>query len=109
MASGGTVPVTELAGETGWSRQHLARRFRDEFGLTPKLAGRVVRFDRARRLLGSADAPPLATLAAQCGYYDQAHLARDFVDLAGCPPSQLRADEDLPEVPSVQDGEPADA
>ena len=35
----------------------------------------------------------LAELAAECGYYDQAHLARDFRDLAGCPPSMLLAEE----------------
>jgi AraC-like DNA-binding protein len=110
VASGGTVAVSELAEETGWSRQHLARRFRDEFGLSPKLAGRVVRFDRARRLFESAAAPPLATVAAECGYFDQAHLTRDFVDLAGCPPTQLRVGEELPQqVPSVQDAAGAEA
>jgi AraC-like DNA-binding protein len=35
----------------------------------------------------------LADLAADCGYYDQAHLAREFRDLAGCPPSQWLAEE----------------
>ena len=32
-------------------------------------------------------------LAAEYGYYDQAHLARDFRDLAGCPPSVWLAEE----------------
>jgi AraC-like DNA-binding protein len=35
----------------------------------------------------------LAELATECGYYDQAHLAREFRDLAGCPPSALLAEE----------------
>ncbi len=35
----------------------------------------------------------LADLATECGYYDQAHLAREFRDLAGCPPSALLAEE----------------
>jgi AraC-like DNA-binding protein len=99
VASGGTCASGDLAYEVGWTRQHLARRFRDEFGLGPKLAGRVIRFERARRLLEAPSGPSLAGVAASCGYYDQAHLARDVADLAGCTPSQLAAGD----VPSVQD------
>jgi AraC-like DNA-binding protein len=95
--SHGTVSVTELAAETGWSARHLGEQFRAETGLSPKAAARVVRFDRTRRrlLLRQAEGSRvvLAELAAECGYYDQAHLARDFRDLAGCPPSMLLAEE----------------
>jgi AraC-like DNA-binding protein len=28
-----------------------------------------------------------------CGYFDQAHLAREFRTLAGCPPSRWLAEE----------------
>jgi AraC-like DNA-binding protein len=63
----------------------------------PAAAARVIRFDRARRLLGAearTGRPPLlADLAARCGYFDQAHLAREFRSLAGCPPSQWLAEE----------------
>jgi len=98
--SRGTVSVADLAAETGWSARHLGERFRAETGLSPKAAARVVRFDLARRLLLSraqaaagAGRTLIADLAADCGYYDQAHLARDFRDLAGCPPSVLLAEE----------------
>jgi AraC-like DNA-binding protein len=100
VRSGGTAAVSELAEEVGWSRQHLARRFRNEFGLGPKLAARVVRFDRAHTMLRST--PPyvsIAQVAAACGYFDQAHLNHDFVELAGCTPSQLLGEE----LPSFQD------
>ncbi|MFC4529293.1 AraC family transcriptional regulator [Sphaerisporangium dianthi] len=40
-----------------------------------------------------AGAVGLADLAVECGYYDQAHLAREFRDLAGCPPSRWLAEE----------------
>jgi hypothetical protein len=77
-----------------------------DVGLSPKVAARVVRFARATALLRSPRRPALAEVAAACGYYDQPHLNRDFVDLAGCPPGEWMAAE----LPSVQDagvGEPA--
>ncbi|CAA9243888.1 MAG: Transcriptional regulator, AraC family [uncultured Acidimicrobiales bacterium] len=101
VRSGGTMPTSTLAASVGWSRQHFARRFVDEFGLGPKLASRVVRFERARHLLTSArSSATIASVAARAGYYDQAHLARDFAELAGCTPGAWMAEED---VPSFQD------
>jgi AraC-like DNA-binding protein len=94
--SQGTVSVADLAAETGWSARHLGEQFRAETGLSPKAAARVVRFDRARRLLvrqAEGSRVVLAELAVECGYYDQAHLARDFRDLAGCPPSALLTEQ----------------
>jgi AraC-like DNA-binding protein len=97
IADGGHCPVSELAAETGWSDRHLRSMFSGETGLTPKAAARVIRFDRARRLLQRRAAAGsqllLADLAADCGYYDQAHLAREFRDLAGLPPSAWLATE----------------
>ena len=91
VETGGTVAVADLAGEVGWSARHLTEKFRAEVGLRPKEAARVARFDRARRRLRPGTR--LADLAAQTGYFDQAHLAREFHALAGCPPSRWLADE----------------
>jgi AraC-like DNA-binding protein len=103
VRSGGTATVGALATDVGWSRQHLAKRFGDEFGLAPKLAARIVRFERARRMLQSTPSfVSVAQVAASCGYYDQAHLDRDFAELAGCAPTTWLAEEELP---SVQDGQ----
>jgi AraC-like DNA-binding protein len=98
LRAGGMVRVSELAAETGWSGRHLTSRFRAEIGLTPKAAARVIRFHRARHLLVQELTAPggefrLADLAVTCGYFDQAHLAREFRALAGCPPSQWLAEE----------------
>lgn len=104
VGSGGTATVGEVAARVGWTRQHLGHRFRAELGVGPKLAARVIRFERAR--LGLRDGPAagsIARVAAECGYYDQAHLHRDFVELAGCSPSRWLAEEGLP---SVQDDGP---
>jgi AraC-like DNA-binding protein len=91
LDSGGTVAVRDLAAEVGWSDRHLTNRFRAETGLGLKEAARVTRFDRARRQL--VPGVRLADLAAACGYFDQAHLAREFTALAGVPASTWLAEE----------------
>jgi AraC-like DNA-binding protein len=83
--SGGNLRIEELAREVGWSRRHLAGRFRTETGLAPKAAARVIRFEGACDRLLAPDRPALARVAAETGYVDQAHLSRDFRDLAGIP------------------------
>jgi AraC-like DNA-binding protein len=101
LRAGGAVRVADLATETGWSSRHLASRFRAEIGLTPKAAARVIRFDRAKQALIARVGTgayqdggyQLADLAAGAGYFDQAHLAREFRALAGVPPSQWLAEE----------------
>jgi AraC-like DNA-binding protein len=104
VRSGGAVGVGDLAEEVGWSRQHLGDRFRREFGLAPKVAARVMRFETARRLLVAPDRPGLAEVAARCGYYDQAHFNRDWREFSGVSPSDWIAEE----LPYVQDGEAGD-
>jgi AraC-like DNA-binding protein len=97
VATRGAAPVSALALEVGWSERYLHRQFGIEIGLGPKMAGRVARFDAARRLLQSrlsgGARPCLADVAAACGYFDQAHLVRDFTQFAGCPPSRWLRDE----------------
>lgn len=94
--SGGRARVADVASEVGWSRRHLATRFVAEYGLTPKDAARVIRFERAHTVLKGPNRPTLADVAAGCGYYDQAHLARDWNQLAGCPPSAWLRGEEFP-------------
>ncbi|MFF2198006.1 helix-turn-helix domain-containing protein [Streptomyces sp. NPDC058157] len=86
--SAGGVPIARLADEVGWSRSYLVRRFTEQVGLTPKTSARVLRFHRAAQLLtgGPVD---LARLAAGCGFYDQAHLTREFRALAGLTPGRM--------------------
>jgi AraC-like DNA-binding protein len=97
--------VGDVARDVGYSRRRLDQRFQAEYGGTPKQAARLARFDRSRRALQVAGQPALAVVAASAGYYDQAHMAREWNELAGCPPSRWLADEDLP---FVQDGDETD-
>ena len=114
VATGGGVPVASLVEESGWSRRHFTARFTERAGLSPKTFARILRFDRAKQLLAAPAGPSLSEVALACGYYDQAHLNRDFRAFAGCTPVELMARR-LPagysagEVTSVQDGRRAAA
>lgn len=87
-ATGGGARVDALAAELGWSRRHLARRFREQVGVSPKAAARILRFERATALL-AARQRGLAAIAADSGYADQAHLSREFRALARWTPTEL--------------------
>ena len=100
--TGGTVPVSDLAAEIGWSRRHLAARFRTQVGLAPKPVAQLLRFGRAVDLLGAGSATSIGDVAAACGYADHSHLVREFRRLAGCTPSAFLAalDPSFPGVPA---------
>jgi len=90
IASGGRTRISALAGEIGWSRKHLAMKFTDAIGIGPKTLSRIVRFNRALSLSKQQD-DDWAGIAADCGYADQAHLVREFRQLAGETPTALAA------------------
>jgi AraC-like DNA-binding protein len=81
--------VGALAAELGWSPKHLIARFREQIGLPPKTVARIARFHRVVRWLGGRERVRWAELACRAGYYDQAHLNRDFRELAGSTPSDF--------------------
>lgn len=79
--------MTELTAKLGWSRKHLAARFHDEIGMPPKAVARIARFTHAQRLARSGMETGWAAVAAASGYADQAHLTREFGELAGTSPA----------------------
>lgn len=86
----GAVNMKDLSAEVGYSIRSVDRSFRQCFGLTPKFYARVVRFQRALRLLSAENASDLTALALTCGYYDQSHLAHEFADFTGQSPTLYR-------------------
>jgi AraC-like DNA-binding protein len=87
----GRAPIGEIAEALGWSHRRLIARFREQIGLTPKLLARVIRFDRAVTAIRASGVRGLAEIAFECGYSDQAHLNREFRELAGTSPTTFRA------------------
>lgn len=109
VATGGEVPIGRLAKEVGWSHKHLIARFRQQVGVGPKTAARLVRFNRVWRRLDQRRPLDWAQVAAESGYADQAHLVRDFRQFTGTTPTRFTSRVLLPagdgrqEVNSVQD------
>jgi AraC-like DNA-binding protein len=96
----GNLAIGALVADTGWSRRRLAERFRAQTGLTPKSAARIMRFTHATDLLTRPGRRSLASIALSCGYYDQAHLNREFRAFAGCTPTEYLAAQ-LTDVPGA--------
>ena len=80
------LKVRDLAGQVGLSQRWFIQLFTAEVGLTPKLYGRVRRFQRVRELVRQATQPDWAALALSCGFFDQSHLIRDFEEFTGLSP-----------------------
>lgn len=105
VETGGRLPVGELCDELGCSRKHMLRRFNEQIGVAPKTFARVLRFQRAVHMLGHRDGASWADehefgagrrmswgeIALECGYFDQAHMNRDFRQFAGASPGELAA------------------
>jgi AraC-like DNA-binding protein len=90
VEAGGSLGITRLAPSLGVTRQHLARRFSQLVGVSPKTFARVVRLGRVierARAVPAGDAINWSALALELGYYDQAHLIDEFRELTGVTPS----------------------
>jgi AraC-like DNA-binding protein len=94
VETAGAVPVGELASELGWSPRRMIGRFRDGVGLPPKLTARILRFEAVVKRVRAGD--DLADIAYDVGYYDQAHMNRDFREFAHCSPGKFVQDAAAP-------------
>jgi len=75
--------VDALVALTGLGTRQIERAFRDTVGYGPKTLCRLARFQRVVRAIEPSIRPNWARLAAQTGYADQSHLAREFREYAG--------------------------
>jgi AraC-like DNA-binding protein len=88
LAAGSLMSLDAMVSAHGMSPKTLERRFRNEVGLTPKMFQRVVRFRMAFRMLEHQRGGG-ARIAAAAGYYDQAHMIRDFRQFTGTSPREF--------------------
>ncbi|OBK34350.1 AraC family transcriptional regulator [Mycobacterium sp. 1245111.1] len=80
-----SIRMAELRHLVGMTTKRLVALFRAEVGLSPKAYARVRRLQASLRLLGSMSG---ARVAAEAGYFDQAHFVREFRSFTGMTPSE---------------------
>jgi AraC-like DNA-binding protein len=85
----GRLSAGEMAAAARLGERQLRRTCLKQSGLAPKPLARVLRFRHAVMRLHRGE-QDLAELALDCGYYDQAHMNRDFRILAGMSPARFR-------------------
>lgn len=97
VAHRGRGRMDDLSRHVCLSGRQLTKLFHAELGVTPKAVNRLIRFDRARRavqarvLAGRGLA--LTEVANAAGYFDHAHLVREFQKFLGCSPTAWLAEE----------------
>jgi AraC-like DNA-binding protein len=79
--------IAVLADRLGLTVRTFERHMLHHVGLAPKTLHRVLRFRRAFRLLERVPTGRWDRAALAAGYFDQAHMIRDFKEFAGAPPS----------------------
>ena len=81
----GQLSVEDFSAVAGIGVRQLRRTCLKHSGLAPKQLARILRFRHAITRMRSGE-HDMTELALDCGYYDQAHMIRDFCDLAGISP-----------------------
>jgi len=102
----GAVPVGALTEAAGVSSTHLATQFTSHVGVTPKRVARIYRFARLILSVDVRRQVDWSALAQATGYFDQAHLGKEFKDFTGFTPTEylalrrrLPAGQEFPPIP----------
>ncbi|MEO6391150.1 MAG: helix-turn-helix domain-containing protein [Pyrinomonadaceae bacterium] len=82
--------IGELTGKIGYSQKHFIQLFKQEVGVTPKSYLRIMRFQKSIGEIARTPAINWAALAADCGYFDQAHMIAEFRSFAGLTPVEYQ-------------------
>lgn len=86
---GGGKPARELAKRLARSKRTVNRVWRDLVGISPRGYAKLMRVHRALELIEQGR--PLAAVAAECEFADQAHMARQIKEIAGLSPSRMQS------------------
>ncbi|GAB3937823.1 helix-turn-helix domain-containing protein [Kribbella albertanoniae] len=87
-ASSGAVAIGDLSVAAGVSSTHLAQRFKELIGVTPKRLARTYRFTSTVFPLNPDGPIDWGEIAGAGGYFDQAHFSHEFREFTGLTPTR---------------------
>ena len=82
------MPIGDLSVAAGVGSTHLAQRFKELIGVTPKRLARTYRFAATVFAINPAGPVDWGDLAAGAGYFGQAHFGHEFRAFAGLTPTR---------------------
>lgn len=80
------LSIARMNGRIGYSQKHFTDMFRRSVGVTPKAFLKIMRFQKAVRVIDSSSEPDWREIALECGFYDQSHFINDFKHFSGFTP-----------------------
>ncbi len=91
QASKGSIRISELEKQTGYSSRWLNMKFNERLGLSPKMLASVIRFKNYYEIFSSTSHPGkrLHNNTYYDNYYDQSHFLKDFKRFTGLTPTKL--------------------
>jgi len=85
----GVIAVNILAAQAFMSPRNFERHFLQTVGVSPKTFARIVRFLHLKQQLKTKSYPHLLSLALENGFYDHAHLTKEFRAFSGESPTDF--------------------
>jgi methylphosphotriester-DNA--protein-cysteine methyltransferase len=85
----GQIRIGQLASDCQVSLRHLDRLLRNWVGFSPKRLARIMRFQALLQHMETSPSDCSTRVAAELGYFDQAHLANEVALFAGTSPGRI--------------------
>lgn len=94
----GLTSLRQLAAGCGLSQRQIGRKFCERIGLSPKRFARVVRLSHALTLREQRPSLTWTDISQEAGFFDQAHLVKEFKSLLRLSPSAFARLDGLPAI-----------
>jgi len=89
FAKKGNTSITALRYDSGFSKTHFLRRFKEDVGLNPKQLRKIIRINALISFYLQNNNLSLTELSYYFNYFDQSHFIKDFKSVTGCPPKKF--------------------